>query len=590
MQRLHLLFHAHRAAQCLVHAPELAAIAVRRRSDTLINPAAKFGSRGDFTRALTQTIAGQWQSTSKFTWPTTLKQAIANHWPDAAGSVQQDAGELLAKLFGCLEDDTAWPMARAQGNGSAGGSSDDNNPKPDDPGAKAREALVPFDPLLLEAQPHTEGYQAAVKAWVQHCKKDGSVPNRLVGGMLQDELTCPDCGNRSRTFQSFNVLTLPVPAVHRTYSVTLVGEIDVPRAVAKHWLQQSGVDRGILQGICQTLSKYPGVRPLLRGVTAGTESPRAALQSIAAMPVHRAARLPSVTLVSLRVDTFAHMRELLACLRRRVGLPAREVELYAYQPPGARNRGFRGLLDSDAVDLAMDRGPIIVQASANPNAALSGRGLPAVDAGGRSGKAMGGAAAAAAGADYARAAGNGSQGLYPCTGGLPGQHSWIPIRHRVRVMRRREAMLRQVEYAGHCEGQPLYGEKQFKTGMPYMARVTAFTTEMELLAVAHAWDERCRTVRPPARHAQAPKERGPAAPVTPVDVVVEMSPVRPESAGWAGRNHPRPQEEDGVAGIEEAVRAAAGHEGRQARAGATPSPGLRKLGTAMPISSFRSRI
>lgn len=152
-------------------------------------------------------------------------------WVDAAGNQQHDAGELLSKVFSCIEDDTAWPAGSASKGGAGTG--------PEAPPADGREVIVPFDPLLLENDQCGPAFEAVCSAWRELCNRDGSIPNRLVGGMLQDLLSCPECGHRSSSYQPFTMLTVPVPAVHSTYTVTLIGEIDTPQAVARYWLAQS---------------------------------------------------------------------------------------------------------------------------------------------------------------------------------------------------------------------------------------------------------------------------------------------------------------------------------------------------------------
>jgi len=86
----------------------------------------------------------------------------------------------------------------------------------------------------------------------------------------------------------------------------------------------------MLPRVCSLLEKYPGVRSLAESGSSGQASPRHVLRQIANRPLHRAARLPPVTVVSLRLDMFAPVSELMAALRRRMGLPASEVDLYPY--------------------------------------------------------------------------------------------------------------------------------------------------------------------------------------------------------------------------------------------------------------------
>ena len=141
-------------------------------------------SGGDLAEEVAQVVAAVWSGKFRFVSPHRLRAALSERRLDFGGMQPHDAHEFIILLLEWLHDDLNVAP------GGAGG--------------------------LVASPSSTAGglpdHEAADRAWRQFRRANDSIIVRLFHGLQKSSVLCAACGFESATFETFSVLSLPLPA------------------------------------------------------------------------------------------------------------------------------------------------------------------------------------------------------------------------------------------------------------------------------------------------------------------------------------------------------------------------------------------
>uniref|UniRef100_A0A7S4VLF1 ubiquitinyl hydrolase 1 n=1 Tax=Alexandrium monilatum TaxID=311494 RepID=A0A7S4VLF1_9DINO len=173
--------------QCLSHLEPFTAFFLSGRYKEEINRAGSLGCQGKLVDAFADLQRELWQSGRTSLRPTALRKQLAGFRPDLfEGFEQQDVQEFLAFCLDGLHEDL-------------------NRVKEQPPPLTEEEERDDE----RKAAAHGEAFRAAL-SWLRYLERGRSFMVDLLQGQLRSSLTCVKCGFRSRRFEPFLYLSLPV--------------------------------------------------------------------------------------------------------------------------------------------------------------------------------------------------------------------------------------------------------------------------------------------------------------------------------------------------------------------------------------------
>jgi len=172
--------------QCLSHLEPLAAYFLSNTYEKDINTTNELGCKGEFAKAFAELQQMVWQAEKHIYKPNALRAKLAGFAPHLFNDEQQDVQEFLAFCLDALHEDLNRVIER---------------PPP------LTDEELKKDTLLGESR----GEDAAgALAWLRHLERNKSFLVDLMQGQLLSSLTCSCCGHKSRQFDPFLYLSLPV--------------------------------------------------------------------------------------------------------------------------------------------------------------------------------------------------------------------------------------------------------------------------------------------------------------------------------------------------------------------------------------------
>lgn len=173
--------------QCLSHIEPFAAFFLSGRYKGEINATNRMGSKGQLAETFAELQKVLWQSERPAQNPSEIKRRLATIAPHLfQGYQQQDVQEFLAFCLDGLHEDLS----------------------------RVSEQLPPRTEADEEAdekscQGRSEEFAAAL-AWMRYLERSKSFLVDLMQGQLRSSLCCLRCGHKSRKFEPFMYLSLPV--------------------------------------------------------------------------------------------------------------------------------------------------------------------------------------------------------------------------------------------------------------------------------------------------------------------------------------------------------------------------------------------
>lgn len=173
--------------QCLSHLEPLTAYFLSGLYKREINRTSSWGCRGELAEAFAELQQQLWCSESTVYDPRNLHRKLSGFAPHLfEGFQQQDVQEFLAFCLDGLHEDLNRVL----------------EPPPPTTQEEREEDMLNADEQSEEV--------AAAWAWLQHLERGKSFLVDLMQGQLRSSLTCSCCGYRSRQFDPFLYLSLPV--------------------------------------------------------------------------------------------------------------------------------------------------------------------------------------------------------------------------------------------------------------------------------------------------------------------------------------------------------------------------------------------
>eukprot|EP01038_Epipyxis_sp_PR26KG_P007584 gene7584-10333_t len=180
--------------QCLSH---IAAMSIYFRSQKFedhVNKQSKDGTGGILAQQYAKMLQDMWFDNKSFLSPYTIKGILGRINPEYAGLAQHDAHEVIELLLDKLHEDVNKVVSK---------------------------------PYTLKAEGNgNDDLEIAEETWKRHSLRDDSIIKDLVGSLTRSQLTCPDCGKLSVSFEYHNTHQIAIPrSNNRTFNVVFVPEI-----------------------------------------------------------------------------------------------------------------------------------------------------------------------------------------------------------------------------------------------------------------------------------------------------------------------------------------------------------------------------
>ncbi|XP_013149041.1 PREDICTED: ubiquitin carboxyl-terminal hydrolase 32 [Papilio polytes] len=160
-----------------------------------VNTTNPLGTKGALALRYGELCKEVWSCSARSVAPLRVRWCVSRHARGLAGGEQHDAQELLAWLLDALHEDlnrAAPPRALPP------------------PPAPATPTDTP--PQQVDTPPPTRPDQElAAEAWAQFTASNDSIMTDLFYGQLKSKVRCDACGHESVRFDTFNMLSLPLP-------------------------------------------------------------------------------------------------------------------------------------------------------------------------------------------------------------------------------------------------------------------------------------------------------------------------------------------------------------------------------------------
>lgn len=181
--------------------------------------------------------------------PTQFRDVVAQLWSQFAGNSQQDSHEFLSSILDALHEDLNHIPKKA-----------------------AR-------PLSIDDDGKSTDHQLARTVWKSHLERNRSIVVQLFHGLLKSEVRCKGCGFRSRKFEPFSYLSLPVNqptiVVHFKYYAALSssGGADSKRVGASSSSPTSALKQDAVEADAETKIDGSSAVSIVSPTTSGTATP-----------------------------------------------------------------------------------------------------------------------------------------------------------------------------------------------------------------------------------------------------------------------------------------------------------------------------
>mmetsp|Transcript_51877 Transcript_51877/g.151010 ORF Transcript_51877/g.151010 Transcript_51877/m.151010 type:complete len:522 (-) Transcript_51877:10-1575(-) len=173
--------------QCLSHLEPFAAFFLSGKYEEEVNRSSEFGCKGELADAFADLQRSLWQGDHACYAPKNFHERLERFRPDFfEGHEQQDVHEFLAFCLDGLHED----LNRLS-----------HRPRPQTQQEERRDEAL--------GSQHGEEFMAAL-SWMRYLERGRSFIVDLLQGQLRSSLTCVTCGHRSRKFEAFSYLSLPV--------------------------------------------------------------------------------------------------------------------------------------------------------------------------------------------------------------------------------------------------------------------------------------------------------------------------------------------------------------------------------------------
>nr|XP_026488926.1 ubiquitin carboxyl-terminal hydrolase 32 isoform X1 [Vanessa tameamea] len=149
-----------------------------------VNTTNPLGTKGMLAMRFGELCKEVWSCSARSVAPLRVRWCVSRHARALAGGGQHDAQELLAWLLDALHED----LNRAAAP-----------PAPRPPPAPAPDCDTRPDQVL------------AAEAWAAFTERNQSIMTELFYGQLKSKVRCSACGHESVRFDTFNMLSLPLP-------------------------------------------------------------------------------------------------------------------------------------------------------------------------------------------------------------------------------------------------------------------------------------------------------------------------------------------------------------------------------------------
>ncbi|KAM4676258.1 ubiquitin carboxyl-terminal hydrolase 8 [Discoglossus pictus] len=169
--------------QCLCNTPHLVEYFQKNCYQADINRLNLLGHKGEVAEEFGCIMKALWAGQYKYISPKDFKETIGKIHDQFAGYSQQDSQELLLFLMDGLHED----LNKA-----------DNRKR-----------------YKEENNDHLSDAQAADSAWMKHKELNESIIVALFQGQFKSTVQCLTCHKKSRTFEAFMYLSLPLPATSK---------------------------------------------------------------------------------------------------------------------------------------------------------------------------------------------------------------------------------------------------------------------------------------------------------------------------------------------------------------------------------------
>ncbi|XP_072934687.1 ubiquitin carboxyl-terminal hydrolase 32 [Epargyreus clarus] len=160
-----------------------------------VNTSNPLGTRGALALRYGELCKEVWSGSARSVAPLRVRWCVSRH-ARLAGGQQHDAQELLAWLLDALHED----LNRAA----------PPPPAPDTPAA-ALATPAADAPAADGDEDNRPDEEVAAAAWAQYQARNASVMTELFYGQLRSAVRCAACARRSVRFDTFNMLSLPLP-------------------------------------------------------------------------------------------------------------------------------------------------------------------------------------------------------------------------------------------------------------------------------------------------------------------------------------------------------------------------------------------
>eukprot|EP00127_Corallochytrium_limacisporum_P007054 Clim_evm14s241 gene=Clim_evmTU14s241 len=202
------------ALQCITHTPGIVSYFLNEGYERDLNPKNPLGMKGEIATEYAKVLRELWYSKYKeAVAPRKLKAVISRYAPQFDGYGQHDSQELLGFLLDGLHEDLNKIVTK---------------PYMDAPETEGR----PDDDVAEEF-------------WEQHMRRNRSTIVFLFQGQLTSQVTCLSCSYKSKTFDPYTFLSLPVPKKARVSVKVWFVRADGRRYACKLAVLKSGTVRDL---------------------------------------------------------------------------------------------------------------------------------------------------------------------------------------------------------------------------------------------------------------------------------------------------------------------------------------------------------
>ncbi len=211
--------------QCLSNTGPLCELMVSGKCDAQINRTNALGTKGELTTEFSELLQDMWSGRMSSVAPRDFKWKLERFAPQFSGWQQHDSHELLAFLLDGLHEDLNRVTKKPY-----------------------------FETNEFEGMPEAE---AAAKSWAQHIARNDSFITDNCHGLLRSEVNCNVCTRRSKVFDPFMYLSVPLPEAKTRGVSAIVWSNDLNKVPTKYMVEVPKF--GTVQDFVEEVAKVSGI-------------------------------------------------------------------------------------------------------------------------------------------------------------------------------------------------------------------------------------------------------------------------------------------------------------------------------------------